>query len=41
MVLALAFCVLLQQERHTVLLATLNGGVAWLVYGALARHARA
>jgi uncharacterized membrane protein YjjP (DUF1212 family) len=35
MLLALAFCVLLQQERHTVLLATLNGGVAWLVYGAL------
>ncbi|GAB2772780.1 threonine/serine exporter family protein [Streptomyces daliensis] len=35
MLLALAFCVLLQQERHTVLLATLNGGVAWVVYGAL------
>ncbi|HWM39931.1 MAG TPA: threonine/serine exporter family protein [Streptomyces sp.] len=35
MLLALAFCVLLQQERHTVLLATLNGGVAWLVYGTL------
>ncbi|QPP10680.1 threonine/serine exporter family protein [Streptomyces bathyalis] len=35
MLLALAFCVLLQQERHTVALATLNGGVAWLVYGAL------
>ncbi|WP_309238100.1 threonine/serine exporter family protein [Streptomyces albidus (ex Kaewkla and Franco 2022)] len=35
MLLALAFCVLLQQERHTVLLATLNGGVAWLIYGAL------
>ncbi|AXK33605.1 threonine/serine exporter family protein [Streptomyces armeniacus] len=35
MLLALAFCVLLQQERHTVLLATLNGGVAWLVYGAM------
>ncbi|WP_030677207.1 threonine/serine exporter ThrE family protein [Streptomyces rimosus] len=36
MLLALAFCVLLQQERHTVLFATLNGGVAWVVYGALA-----
>ncbi|MGK5497140.1 threonine/serine ThrE exporter family protein [Streptomyces sp. URMC 125] len=36
MLLALAFCVLLQQERSTVLLATLNGGVAWLVYGAMA-----
>ncbi|RLL68225.1 threonine/serine exporter family protein [Streptomyces sp. Z26] len=35
MLLALAFCVLLQQERHTVVLATLNGGVAWLVYGAM------
>nr|WP_258016426.1 threonine/serine exporter family protein [Streptomyces sp. AJS327] len=35
MLLALAFCVLLQQERHTVLLATLNGGVAWLVFGTL------
>ncbi|WP_346777342.1 threonine/serine exporter family protein [Streptomyces sp. HNM0575] len=35
MLLALAFCLLLQQERHTVLLATLNGGVAWLIYGAL------
>lgn len=35
MLLALAFCVLLQQERHTVLLATLNGGVAWLIYGVL------
>jgi uncharacterized membrane protein YjjP (DUF1212 family) len=35
MVLALAFCILLQQERHTLFLAVLNGGVAWLVYGAL------
>jgi len=35
MMLALAFCVLLQQERSTVLAATLNGGVAWVVYGAL------
>lgn len=35
MLLTLAFCVLLQQERHTVLLATLNGGVAWLIYATL------
>ncbi|MEU8569415.1 threonine/serine exporter family protein [Streptomyces pathocidini] len=35
MLLALAFCVLLQQERHTVLVATLNGGVAWVVFGAM------
>ncbi|GAA2724504.1 threonine/serine exporter family protein [Streptomyces luteosporeus] len=36
MVLVAAFAVLLQQERHTVLAATLNGAVAWTVYGALA-----
>ncbi|WP_030260321.1 threonine/serine ThrE exporter family protein [Streptomyces violens] len=35
LLLALAFCVLLQQERHTVLFATFNGGVAWVIYGAL------
>lgn len=35
MLLALAFAVLLQQERSTVLLVTLNGGVAWSVYGAM------
>lgn len=35
MMLALTFAILLQQERHTVLFATLNGGVAWVVYGAL------
>ncbi|MFI1014149.1 threonine/serine exporter family protein [Streptomyces sp. NPDC020965] len=34
--LSLCFAVLLQQERSTVLLVTLNGGVAWSVYGALA-----
>ncbi|MCX4818439.1 threonine/serine exporter family protein [Streptomyces sp. NBC_01142] len=34
--LSLCFAVLLQQERNTVLLASLNGGVAWVVYGALA-----
>jgi uncharacterized membrane protein YjjP (DUF1212 family) len=36
MALSLCFAVLLQQERHTVLLVTLNGGVGWTVYGALA-----
>lgn len=36
MLLVLAFAVLLQQERHTVLFATLNGAVAWVVYGAMA-----
>jgi uncharacterized membrane protein YjjP (DUF1212 family) len=36
MALSLCFAVLLQQERSTVLLVTLNGGVAWVVYGALA-----
>jgi uncharacterized membrane protein YjjP (DUF1212 family) len=35
MALAAAFCILLQQERHTMLLATANGGVAWLVYGSM------
>lgn len=35
MLLALTFSILLQQERHTVLFVTLNGGVAWVVYGAL------
>ncbi|MER5278799.1 threonine/serine exporter family protein [Streptomyces sp. NPDC002809] len=37
MVLTLAFAILLQQERATVLAVTLNGGVAWVVYGAMAR----
>ncbi|MFG3254328.1 threonine/serine exporter ThrE family protein [Streptomyces sp. NPDC048172] len=37
MLLALAFCVLLQQPRATVLLATLNGGVAWLIFGAMTK----
>ncbi|WP_436840346.1 threonine/serine exporter family protein [Streptomyces flavofungini] len=37
MSLSLAFAILLQQERSTVLLVTLNGGVAWIVFGALAR----
>ncbi|MFF2503980.1 threonine/serine exporter ThrE family protein [Streptomyces sp. NPDC058067] len=35
MALSLSFAVLLQQERSTVLAATLNGGVAWVVYGAM------
>ncbi|MBL1068563.1 threonine/serine exporter ThrE family protein [Streptomyces sp. 7-21] len=35
LLLSLAFCVLLQQDRGTVLPATLNGGVAWLVYGSM------
>ncbi|MEU6079964.1 threonine/serine exporter family protein [Streptomyces sp. NPDC047108] len=35
MLLTVAFAVLLQQERHTVLMATLNGGVAWVVFGSL------
>ncbi|MCX3063244.1 threonine/serine exporter family protein [Streptomyces beihaiensis] len=35
MVLSLAFAVLLQQERSTVVAVTLNGGVAWTVYGAM------
>jgi uncharacterized membrane protein YjjB (DUF3815 family) len=35
MVLSLTFAVLLQQERSTVLAVTLNGGVAWCVYGAM------
>lgn len=35
MLLSLTFAIMLQQERHTVLAATLNGGVAWVVFGAL------
>ncbi|KAA0935782.1 threonine/serine exporter family protein [Streptomyces apricus] len=35
MLLTLTFAVLLQQERSTVLIVTLNGGVAWSVYGAM------
>ncbi|MFJ4713242.1 threonine/serine exporter ThrE family protein [Streptomyces sp. NPDC088785] len=35
MALSLAFAVLLQQERSTVVAVTLNGGVAWAVYGAM------
>ncbi|MBR8643054.1 threonine/serine exporter family protein [Streptomyces tuirus] len=35
MLLSLAFAVLLQQERSTVVWVTLNGGVAWVVFGAM------
>ncbi|MCB5183359.1 threonine/serine exporter family protein [Streptomyces antimicrobicus] len=35
MVLVLTFAILLQQERSTVWIVTLNGGVAWVTYGAL------
>jgi uncharacterized membrane protein YjjP (DUF1212 family) len=34
--LSFCFAVMLQQERSTVALVTFNGGVAWVVYGALA-----
>ncbi len=37
MALTLAFALLLQQERSTVLAVTLNGGVAWVIFGAMAR----
>ncbi|RLU85818.1 hypothetical protein CTZ27_25955 [Streptomyces griseocarneus] len=40
MLLVFAFALLLQQERHTVLAVTLNGGVAWVIYAALADTAR-
>nr|WP_231627023.1 threonine/serine exporter family protein [Streptomyces apocyni] len=36
MALSFSFAVLLQQERSTVLMVTLNGGVAWVVFGAMA-----
>jgi uncharacterized membrane protein YjjP (DUF1212 family) len=39
MVLTLAFAVLLQCERGVLLLATLNGGVAWTVFGVLHQSA--
>ncbi|MER5613002.1 threonine/serine exporter family protein [Streptomyces sp. NPDC002215] len=37
MALCFAFAILLQQDRSTVLAVTLNGGVAWVIYGAMAR----
>ncbi|MER5201926.1 threonine/serine exporter family protein [Streptomyces sp. NPDC002825] len=36
MVLCATFAILLQQSRGTVLFATLNGGVAWVVYASIA-----
>ncbi|MFI5803776.1 threonine/serine exporter ThrE family protein [Streptomyces sp. NPDC051561] len=33
--LSFAFAILLQQERNTVLMVALNGGVAWIVFGAM------
>ncbi|MFF7189316.1 threonine/serine exporter ThrE family protein [Streptomyces sp. NPDC008222] len=33
--LSMTFAILLQQERSTVLMVALNGGVAWCVYGAM------
>ncbi|WP_326796673.1 threonine/serine exporter family protein [Streptomyces sp. NBC_01808] len=39
MLLTLAFAVLLQQERSTVIVVTLNGGVAWLIYAVIAHQA--
>ncbi|AXI81467.1 threonine/serine exporter family protein [Peterkaempfera bronchialis] len=35
MLLTLAFAVMLQSHRRTLLLVTLNGGIGWAVYGAL------
>ncbi|MGP4109947.1 threonine/serine ThrE exporter family protein [Streptomyces sp. 4N509B] len=35
LLLSLAFCVLLQQEKSTLFAATLNGGIAWVVFGAM------
>ncbi|MFJ6798446.1 threonine/serine exporter family protein [Streptomyces sp. NPDC091268] len=35
MVLVFTFAILLQQERSTVWIVSLNGGVAWVTYGAL------
>ncbi|MFE5534146.1 threonine/serine exporter ThrE family protein [Streptomyces sp. NPDC056492] len=35
MVLVFTFAILLQQERSTVWIVTLNGGVAWVTFGAL------
>jgi uncharacterized membrane protein YjjP (DUF1212 family) len=40
LLLSLTFCVLLQQEKGTVIPATLNGGIAWAVFGAMNDTAR-
>ncbi|MFE7124853.1 threonine/serine exporter ThrE family protein [Streptomyces sp. NPDC057617] len=34
-VLSFTFAILLQQERSTVLMVSLNGGIAWVVYAAM------
>ena len=41
MVLCATFAILLQQSRATVLFATLNGGVAWVIYASIAVTAEA
>ncbi|MEV0089962.1 threonine/serine exporter family protein [Streptomyces sp. NPDC050738] len=38
--LSFAFAILLQQDRSTVLLVAMNGGVAWVIYGALTYGAK-
>ncbi|MFG2722831.1 threonine/serine exporter ThrE family protein [Streptomyces sp. NPDC048416] len=40
MVLCLTFAILLQQDRSTVLIVSVNGGVAWVVYAAIAVTAK-
>ncbi|MEU6176063.1 threonine/serine exporter family protein [Streptantibioticus parmotrematis] len=40
MVLTLAFAVMLQCERAVLPVVTLNGGIAWVVYGTLSHQAR-
>ncbi|MEU3372150.1 threonine/serine exporter family protein [Streptomyces sp. NPDC006660] len=40
MVLCLTFAILLQQDRSTVLIVSANGGVAWVVYAAIAVTAK-
>ncbi|MBD0742084.1 threonine/serine exporter family protein [Streptomyces sp. CBMA152] len=40
MVLCLTFAVLLQQERSTVWIATVNGGIAWVIYASIAVTAK-
>lgn len=40
MALCLTFAVLLQQERSTVWIATVNGGIAWVIYASIAVTAK-
>jgi uncharacterized membrane protein YjjP (DUF1212 family) len=40
LLLSLAFCVLLQQEKGSVIAASVNGGIAWVVFGAMHDTAR-